>query len=47
MEATSSSETSVDFQRITRRYVPEARTHSVLLLVFLLVEKLTIIIKAS
>jgi hypothetical protein len=26
MEATCSSETSVDFQRTTRRYVPEDRT---------------------
>jgi hypothetical protein len=26
MEATCSSETSVDFQRITRRYIPEERT---------------------
>jgi hypothetical protein len=26
MEATSSSETSVDFQRTTRRYIPEDRT---------------------
>jgi hypothetical protein len=25
MEATCSSETSVDFQRITRRYIPEER----------------------
>jgi hypothetical protein len=26
MEATCSSETSVDFQRTTRRYIPEERT---------------------
>jgi hypothetical protein len=29
MEATYSSETSVDFQRITLRYIPEDRTGSV------------------
>jgi hypothetical protein len=28
MEATCSSETSVDFQRTTRHYIPEERTHN-------------------